>query len=153
MLNRIFDHNRWADERVLAALRTADQPPERAMRWFAHVIAAEILWLDRIQARPQSTAVWPEPDLEAIAQTIPELHARFRDVVETDDLQRSVAYTNSAGRPFQTSLQDILCHVALHGAYHRGQVSLLMRDSGLVPEPTDYIAFVRGAPAATHPLS
>ena len=37
----------------------------------------------------------------------------------------------------------------LHGAYHRGQIALLLREGGAEPAPTDYIAFVRGAPAAT----
>jgi uncharacterized damage-inducible protein DinB len=42
-----------------------------------------------------------------------------------------------------------LLHVFLHSAYHRGQVSLMVRRSGGVPAPTDFIAFVRGAPTAT----
>jgi len=37
----------------------------------------------------------------------------------------------------------------MHGCYHRGQVAMLIRDGGGTPAPTDYIAFVRGAPAAT----
>jgi uncharacterized damage-inducible protein DinB len=40
-------------------------------------------------------------------------------------------------------------HVAMHGSYHRGQITMLVRDAGAEPQPTDYIAFVRGAPAAT----
>jgi uncharacterized damage-inducible protein DinB len=44
---------------------------------------------------------------------------------------------------------DMLLHVALHGAYHRGQIALLVRAGGSTPSPTDYIAFIRGAPAAT----
>jgi uncharacterized damage-inducible protein DinB len=39
--------------------------------------------------------------------------------------------------------------VALHGSYHRGQIALLVRAGGSTPAPTDYIAFIRGAPAAT----
>jgi uncharacterized damage-inducible protein DinB len=68
----------------------------------------------------------------------------------TDDLAREVPYVNSAGAAFVSRVDDILLHVVLHSAYHRGQVSLLMRRSGGTPKPTDYIAFARGAPAATH---
>jgi len=60
-----------------------------------------------------------------------------------------VTYTNSAKREFSTALGDILVHVALHGQYHRGKVNLLLRENGLEPVPADFIAFVRGAPAAT----
>jgi uncharacterized damage-inducible protein DinB len=41
----------------------------------------------------------------------------------------------------------------LHGAYHRGQIALLIRQAGAVPAPTDYVAFVRGAPTATRSSS
>jgi uncharacterized damage-inducible protein DinB len=64
-------------------------------------------------------------------------------------LARDVRYTNSAGRTYDSKLDDILLHVALHGTYHRGQVALIVRMAGGVPAPTDYIAYVRGDPAAT----
>ena len=150
MLHTIFEHNRWADENVLASLRRAPDPPEEALRLFAHVIGAEIIWMDRIDATPQSSAVWPEPDLDAIARIIPELHGRFGACLEAGRLDRPVGYVNSAGHAFTTPVRDILTHVALHGAYHRGQVALILRKRGLEPAPTDFIAFVRGFPAATH---
>ena len=64
-------------------------------------------------------------------------------------LDTRVAYTNSAGQAFETPVGEILVHVALHGQYHRGKVNLLLRSAGFDPAPTDYIAWVRGAPAAT----
>ncbi|HEU5359182.1 MAG TPA: DinB family protein, partial [Gemmatimonadales bacterium] len=59
-----------------------------------------------------------------------------------------VTYRNSAGLEFTSTVEDILLHVALHGAYHRGQVARALREGGAVPNATDYIAFIRGAPAA-----
>jgi uncharacterized damage-inducible protein DinB len=59
-----------------------------------------------------------------------------------------VHYTNSDGQHFETSVSDILTHVALHGAYHRGQVAHLLRGAGAEPQATDYIQFGRGAPAS-----
>jgi uncharacterized damage-inducible protein DinB len=60
-----------------------------------------------------------------------------------------VHYRNSAGDEFDNAIEDILVHVAMHGSYHRGQITMLVRDAGAEPQPTDYIAFVRGAAAAT----
>jgi uncharacterized damage-inducible protein DinB len=65
------------------------------------------------------------------------------------DLARVATYRNSANIEFTSTVEDILIHVAMHGAYHRGQVARALRQGGAVPEPTDYIAFTRGAPAAT----
>ena len=38
---------------------------------------------------------------------------------------------------------DILMHVLFHSAYHRGQIALQMRASGVAPAYTDYIHAVR----------
>lgn len=46
-------------------------------------------------------------------------------------------------------VSDILEYVALHGAYHRGQITLIMRRGRGLPVPTAFIAFVPGAPTAT----
>ena len=69
--------------------------------------------------------------------------------LQPTDLDRGVTYRNSAGEEYTSTVEDILLHVALHGAYHRGQIARALRQGGAVPEPTDYIAFTRGAPAAT----
>ncbi|MFI5245590.1 MAG: DinB family protein [Gemmatimonadales bacterium] len=34
-------------------------------------------------------------------------------------------------------------HVALHGAYHRGQVARIVRGEGGAPQGTDYIFHIR----------
>ena len=34
-------------------------------------------------------------------------------------------------------------HMATHGAYHRGQVALLVRDAGADPLATDFIVYMR----------
>jgi uncharacterized damage-inducible protein DinB len=152
-LHRLFAHMRWADERALEALRGADPVPQRALETFAHVLGAEHVWLARLQQRPASVAVWPVLDLDACERLARENAAEFDDLLDglaPEDLQRTVSYQNSAGQSFDTRREDILLHVAMHGSYHRGQVATLLRQEGAVPEPTDYIAFVRGAPAATH---
>jgi uncharacterized damage-inducible protein DinB len=64
-------------------------------------------------------------------------------------LDEGITYRTSAGDQFTTSLRDILIHVALHGTYHRGQIAAAVRAGGDTPASTDYIHFVRGAPAAT----
>ena len=54
-----------------------------------------------------------------------------------------------AGRRFATRAIDMFTQLVMHGSYHRGQIALLLRQSGAEPAATDYITFVRGVPAAT----
>jgi uncharacterized damage-inducible protein DinB len=116
------------------------------------VLGAEHVWLARLEQIPTAHPVWPTLDLAACARVAAENHlgySHYLDGLDPGDVGREVAYTNSAGLSFKSSIDDILLHVALHGCYHRGQVALLLRQAGAEPAPTDYIAFVRGAPAAT----
>ena len=151
-LAKLVDHLAWADARVLEGLRTAPFADPRALELYAHVLGAEHVWLARLRERAAQVAVWPALSLEECAALAAENVARFRAVLTgltPDDLVREVSYRNSAGQAFRSTVEDILLHVALHGAYHRGQVALVVRGAGGTPVPTDYIAFARGAPAAT----
>lgn len=151
-VERLVAQMAWADERVILALRRAARANDRALALYAHVLGAEHVWLTRLEGRDATVAVWPELDLDGCGRLAAENHAAYRRYVSRlsgDDLDRTVHYRNSAGDEFDSTIEDILLQVATHGAYHRGQIALLLRDAGNVPEPTDYIAFVRGAPAAT----
>lgn len=151
-IERLLDHMWWADRRVRDALEAADRPPARAVELYAHVLGAELVWLDRIEGAAQSVAVWPDVDLSGCVRLADRARERWRAFLSTlgpDDPARTIHYRNSAGLEFDTALEDILLHVALHGSYHRGQVAILLRDAGAEPAPTDYIGFVRGVPAAT----
>ena len=60
-----------------------------------------------------------------------------------DPLDRSASYKNSKGEPWTSSVRDILTHVFMHSAYHRGQIATDMRQAGHVPAYTDFIHGVR----------
>ena len=51
--------------------------------------------------------------------------------------------TNSKGEPWTSRVEDILLHVVMHSAYHRGQIASDVRASGHTPAYTDFIHCVR----------
>lgn len=150
-LQKLVAHLSWADSAVLAALRDAPGTDQRALTLYAHVVGAEAVWIARIAGRTPDVAVWPTLSLEEAAslarRNADDLMALTASSTP-DDFGREIEYRNSAGVQFRSTLEDILLHVALHGSYHRGQISLVIRGSGGEPAPTDYIAYIRGAPAA-----
>src|SRR2546422_720935 len=96
--------------------------------------------------------VWPDLSLEqcaALVQANQRDYASYMRALTPGEMEQGVRYVNSAGREFTSSIEDILLHVFLHGSYHRGQIAWALCRGGRVPMATDYIAFVRGAPAAT----
>lgn len=148
-LERLFAHVRWADARVLDLLDTtpeARQPP--VLRLVAHLLAAERVWMLRLRGEDSSVQpVWPgETTLEEMrrmaAANAAEYDAFLAGLTDAE-LAAEVAYTNTQGTAFRTPVGEILLHVALHGAYHRGQIAQLVRAGGAAPVNTDYINFVR----------
>ncbi len=145
-------HLRWADERVWESLARVGDPPAKCVGLYAHIVGAEETWLARIRGTPARIGVWPDWPLERVHEMAAQVHrelSMLAAATESDGGAREVDYVNSAGQAFRSTVADMLRQVALHGSYHRGQIAMLLRAEGLVPEPTDYIAFVRGAPAAT----
>ena len=150
-LRKLIAHLEWADAAALRALRESPGTDIRALTLYAHTLGAEANWLARVAGRRSDVAIWPTLTLDeasALARRNAEELAAIVESSTAEDLAGAIVYRNSAGTQFTSTLEDILLHVALHGAYHRGQVALVIRGSGGEPAPTDYIAFVRGAPAA-----
>ena len=59
------------------------------------------------------------------------------------DLAKSVSYQNSKGENWSSRKGDIIVHVVMHSAYHRGQIATDMRAAGLTPAYTDFIHSIR----------
>lgn len=151
-LLRLLAHVAWADRRVGQALEAAGSPEPTTLELYAHVLGAESVWLARLRGAAPTVAVWPALSLQECHALAEELQLGYREFLwplPQVELQRLVTYRNSAGEQFQTTVEDIVLHVCLHGSYHRGQIASRLRAAGTAPVPTDFIALVRGAAAAT----
>jgi uncharacterized damage-inducible protein DinB len=134
----------WAHDELVAELRREAADAE-TMRLFAHIVAAEHLWLTRIDGVKARVAVWPSLSLDEVIALEAENRARFTELLRRPDdaRQQRIRYRNSAGNEFENSVLEILTHVAMHGHYHRGQIARAMRAAGREPVYTDYIGFIR----------
>ena len=144
-MRRQFVYDEWANREVLAAMRK-DGTDERSLQLMAHILSAERLWLERLRQQPQSSPVWPKIDLdqcEAQAAEMGKLWQEYIELVTTGDLSQTISYKNSKGEPWTSTVRDILTHVVMHSAYHRGQIASHMRESGHAPAHTDFIHGVR----------
>jgi len=145
-MRRQFAYSEWANREVLAAIRASSDASGRSLQLMAHVLSAERLWLERLKQQPQSLPVWPALDLqqcEAQAAELGRLWREYLELITAGDLAQSVSYKNSKGEAWTSTVLDILTHVVMHSAYHRGQVASHMRTTGQTPAYTDFIHAVR----------
>src|ERR1700730_10036313 len=151
-IHKLFNYDKWAIDRILGSFKSNSAMNQRALNLLAHLLLAEEIWLLRLKGIDTSK-INKSPELsvrecESLAIELNAAYAEFLSSLKDGDLGSAVTYKNFAGKEFQTPLQDILMHVALHGVYHRGQIALVVRGEGGKPVDTDFITFVRATPTA-----
>ncbi len=146
-LRRLFAWDHWANRTLLASLSTTPQPPVSAVRRMAHIIAVEDLYRARLRAADTAgIVIWPEYRITELETHFERLANEWRAYfagLQPADLARVSAYTNSQGQRWENTRGDMLLHLAMHGAYHRGQVAADIRAAGGEPAYTDFIEAVR----------
>jgi uncharacterized damage-inducible protein DinB len=143
-MRRQFSYDVWANREVLAAIRAAGAD-ERSLQLMSHIVAAERLWLERLQQQPQSTPVWPKLSLGQCEAQAAEMEQRWNEYLGSIDgnFLPTISYKNSKGETWTSTVLDILTHVTMHSVYHRGQIAAHMRANGKNPAYTDFIHGVR----------
>ena len=138
----LFEHEYWANTKILATIMTAEQCPAKVIELFSHVIATQRIWLDRINGDTSEVKVWEVFEKEIMLEL---LEINFTDIIKTidnQDINQLITYQSSKGEQYTRTVKQILTHLTLHATYHRGQVVLLLKPHVEVLPSTDYIFFV-----------
>ena len=78
-----------------------------------------------------------------------DLRRRWKELLDNltpEKLAGDLLYLSLKGVEYRTPIQDVLMHLILHSAYHRGQVAAAVREAGGKPASTDYVVYLRGLP-------
>lgn len=143
-LAQLIRYDVWANRETVQSLGEG-APPPRSLRWMGHIIGAEFLWLARIAGQPSPLAVWPELSVGECSARMEQLSRELPQSLGENarGLARPVAYTNTKGEAWTSSVEEIFTHLVLHSAYHRGQIASDLRVAGREPAYTDYIHAMR----------
>ena len=141
---RPFVYEGWANREVLKAIRAAGNGDKRSLQLMAHILAAGRVWLERLRQIPQSVPVWPQSGLAGCEVEAKQLESQWLEYLKSAvELSQAVTYKNTKGESWSSSIGDVLTHVLMHSAYHRGQIASHMREQGHTPAYTDFIHAVR----------
>jgi uncharacterized damage-inducible protein DinB len=146
-IQKMFEHMHWANKRILEGITSPRCDHQQVIRFFAHILQSEQIWLTRLQGKDSShLSLWPDIDLsvcDGLVQQNNENYTAYLNHLTGDGIDDVISYRNQTGKEYKTSIRDILTHVALHGQYHRGQLNSLLRIDGYEPVNVDFITFVR----------
>jgi uncharacterized damage-inducible protein DinB len=159
----LFEYDRWATGRAMQAATTLS--PEQFTRdlggsfrsvrdTLVHIVAGEWGWLAYWKATSHSDAfltnLWDSVDTVFCSDLFPDIEAVRAKWKEIENEQ--IGFVNSVTdetlrknfpvRKTQLSLAQLMQHMANHSTYHRGQISLMMRQLKAQPVPTDFALFL-----------
>lgn len=144
--DKLLAYDEWGNRETIRSVQRLPAVPDRLLKLVGHLIGTEWTWLARLTGTVSARAIWPETDPADWDTELDALHVAWTAYLGEhggDRLSESVTYTNSKGDTFSNTPADILTHVVIHSAYHRGQIATRVREVGGEPAVTDYIAFAR----------
>ncbi len=131
----------WANSITLEVLRDAHHA--EANSTFAHMLAANLVWGNRLAGKTPDCTVRPSWDLNTCEEMITRITALYQNLPGKLSNETVVEYTTSTGSTYSSSVAQIMKQLWVHNAYHRGEIAGYIRNSGGTVPDTDYIIFAR----------
>ena len=157
-LIKLARYNRWAWDHVFHAIRqipTEAYKRERPFFWgslhglFAHSLAAEIIWIDRLSGSDPTTLLGADDfsSAEEIITAWQPIRQRWDlYLAELTDEQAlaTLSFNDTAGFERQVMIADIVQHVFNHATDHRSQMTPFLYQLGFGTPSLDYVYFCEG---------
>jgi uncharacterized damage-inducible protein DinB len=152
MLKRGFRHDTWAREKLLSLI--SDLSNEEFTRShgvlgsissrFAHIVDIDVLWMRRVYER-ESPASPPDKErfldvreFSSYCRQVTQLRNEALLRLNPNDLLEVIEFCDTRGRRYRETIGDMLFHVVLHAAHHRGQLVLCLKALGYSAGYVDY---------------
>jgi uncharacterized damage-inducible protein DinB len=142
----LFEYSHLMNQKFITSfVDNQSKLSENSLRLMNHVLNAQHTWNSRIVNKESTAGVWyihNTADLEKIDKFNFEDSI---DILKHNKLDSQVEYITTKGEVFKNTIRDILFHVINHSTYHRGQMAVDFRNSGIEPVSGDFIFFKRQA--------
>jgi uncharacterized damage-inducible protein DinB len=125
LVRRLLDHIQTVDEIFRHNL-------EQTPHGYAAPRSAEIPSFEVLANEARATADW---------------YAGYADALRPDEVDATIDFAFSSGEAASMTRGEMLLHVAMHAAGHRGQVALLLQKNGIQPWPDRITDFLRAETA------
>ena len=145
---------RWADRGLYDVVsnnldRLSSADASLMLQILDHIHAVDRIFQHHLQGLPHTyRAPRSEqlPEFRALADRARETddwYAHYAANLAPDELEQSVDFVFTSGKPARLQRGQILLHVCLHGTYHRGNAGALLQLRGIRPSHdsvTDFLA-------------
>lgn len=147
-LERLFRYKADANREIVGAMRLLHDDSaarEISIRTLHHTYVVDRIFAANLSGGTHGYAspnTVDAPTVEELASAVAGSDQAYIDYVsrlDSGQLTESIDFTFTDGAPGRMSREEMLMHVLIHGAYHRGQVSWIMTENAIGP-PADGLA-------------
>ena len=153
LLHSLFKYKAWSNDQLFIELAKVDSLAQQearhnAMRILNHIYVVDQIFAAHLSGAVQSftaTNTTGTPTLEALRDGVAMLDAWYVDYaadVSPEQLAENIAFTFTDGDQGLMTREEMLTHVSLHGAYHRGGAGRIMTQAGTPPPRDLYTRFL-----------
>src|SRR5689334_8389071 len=154
----LMHYKRWATNglnSVIAENLERIAPDERVLvlRLLDHIQAVDEIFSHNLEARPHGYRAPRSVELPCFdalaskARSTADWYADYADALRPEQVDEVIPFSFSNGESTSMTRGEILLHVAMHAAGHRGQVALLLQKNGIQPYPDRITDFLKGGDA------
>ncbi|MCS6906202.1 MAG: DinB family protein, partial [Bacteroidia bacterium] len=141
----LFGHLFWA-EKTMAQNIEAIFEIEVSIRELAiHLVKAYEVWFSRYTSGTFGEQTFlPIQTYSTFVNRLEQAQNRWSQLLRNlseDQLNASFYYWDFGNTLQERKLLQVLTHLPLHSAYHRGQIALLLRQNNIKVHPTDFVIY------------
>jgi uncharacterized damage-inducible protein DinB len=155
--SQLIEIKRWADRGLYDVVsrnfdRLTKEDASIMLRILDHIHVVDRIFQHHLQGLPhtfQAPRSEKMPELQVLASSAREVddwYASYVGSLAENDLEQSVDFVFTSGKPARMRRGEIILHVCLHGTYHRGNAGALLQLKGLTPSRdaiTDFLEDVQ----------
>jgi uncharacterized damage-inducible protein DinB len=155
VLRELYDYNFWArDQQLAVCQKLSEEQLSRPLGssfgtlrdTLKHVAGSEWVWMERFDGRDARSVPWYQEttSLESLRARWALIEADLRRYLASltpQALTAPLTYVNFKGETWTYPLWQTLLHLANHGTYHRGQITMALRQLGATPPAIDFLVF------------
>ena len=152
----LYEYDKWADLKMFEAaslltkeqyLRNLNSSFGGIQGTFVHIMSANAIWLSRWTGKeqlPLQAADFPVLEVLKKRWDIYQLETgNFINGLDEERINSPLSYKDFKGKSYKQPLYLLMQHKVNHSTYHRGQLTVLLRQSGAGVVGTDFITYIR----------
>lgn len=156
----LMHYKRWATNGLNSVIaenfeRIAADERVIVLRLLDHIQVVDEIFSHNLEARshgyraPRSAELPSLDTLASKARATGDWYVDYADALLPEEVDEALDFSFSNGEPASMTRGEILLHIAMHAAGHRGQVALLPQKNGIQPFPDRITDFLRAETAAS----